>query len=621
VNGNNAPVYGQVPSREFTRAMTEPTYLSPGVVLQDRYEIAEEIGRGGFSVVYRAHDRRVGADVAIKLLVPPPAAARLARERLRREVQAVRQISHPNIVTVYDVADAGAWSFVAMEYVPGPDLAVRVRERGRLDADAVARLGREIAAALEAAHRHGILHRDVKPQNILLAPDGRARLTDFGSARLAGLETVTQTGGLVGTLDYAAPELVAGGRGDARADVYALGVTLYYALTGELPERPAGRGRALHSDGLRPRARRPDVPAWLDAVVGRATAADPADRFPSVGLLASALERRDDGADLAPVIPSKERCALCHAVEPFGIGICPRCARRAGAGDDVLVFLERTTAGPARRAVHETLADRIGSEASATARGDAATGERPLMRIPFDAAPRVLELLEAHGLPARTEPRSALRRAHVPRPIVALAGVVAFGGAALGVAAVAPVLVFTSPLVAGGLVALAAVLRRTPVWNPPSASRSALPIDAERAAVRTLAGLPAGSARSLLVDLLRRARTVTVEQGERVGSLVVAACAAARDLAALEQHLAAFDARRDRLADASAKWVDALSRCEQGRDLLTQRLLEASAALSGWQVRSLEGEGTDALADLTRDLDAEGRRQEAAAREVAELLA
>jgi hypothetical protein len=180
----------------------------------------------------------------------------------------------------------------------------------------------------------------------------------------------------------------------------------------------------------------------------------------------------------------------------------------------------------------------------------------------------------------------------------------------------------TSPVVAAGLVAVAAALRRTPVWNPPSSSRSSLPADAERAAVRTLAALPAGSARNLLVDLLRRAKTITADvRGERVGSLVVAACAAARDLAALEQQLAAFDARRDRLADASAPWLDALSRCEQGRDLLTQRLLEASAALSGWQARVVEGEGTDALADLTRELDDEGRRQEAAAREVAELLA
>jgi protein kinase-like protein len=601
--------------------VVEPTYLAPGVVLQDRYEIAQEIGRGGFSVVYRARDRRIGADVAIKLLVPPPAAARLARERLRREVQAVRQVSHPNIVAVYDVADDGAWSFVVMEYVPGPDLAVRVRERGPLDADAAARLGREIAAALDAAHRHGILHRDVKPQNILLAPDGRARLTDFGSARLSGLETVTQTGGLVGTIDYAAPELLAGGRGDARADVYALGVTLYYALTGELPARTGARVReAAVSDGHRPRRRRADVPAWLDAVVGQATMPDPDDRFPAVALLAAALEQRDDGVAAVRAAPLKDRCVVCRAPEPFGIGVCPRCARRAGGGDDVLVFLERTTPGSARRAVREALEERLGADASVAGRDAAAAGERPLLRVPADAAPRVVELLEAHGLPARVESRVTAWREVVPLPIAVLAGVVAAAGAAAGFAAATPILLFTSPAVAGGLASLAAGLRRRPVWNPPAAGRSPLPAEAERTAVRALSALPAGSARALLVDLLRRATAVT-GAADRVGPLVVAACGAARDLAALEQHLSAFDARRDRLANAPTGWLDALSRCERGRDLLTQRLLEASAALSAWQASAAETPDTETLGELARDLGEEGRRQEAAAREGAELLA
>ncbi len=260
-----------------------------------------------------------------------------------------------------------------MEYVPGPDLAVRVRQRGPLDAEAAVRLGRDITAALAAAHRHGILHRDVKPQNILLAPDGRARLTDFGSARLAGQETVTQTGGLVGTADYAAPEQLVGGRGDARADEYALGVTLYYALTGELPARVPSRGTAAGRDGHHPRRRRPEVPAWLDDVVGRATLPDPDDRFPAIALLEDALERGIEGVDggAAPVAADKARCVLCRAPEPFGLGVCPACACRGAGGDDVLVFLERTTPGSARRAVRETLEDRVGSGVSVAARDPA----------------------------------------------------------------------------------------------------------------------------------------------------------------------------------------------------------------------------------------------------------
>src|SRR5256714_3145173 len=360
--------------------VAEPTYLAPGVVLQDRYEIADEIGRGGFSIVYRARDRRVGADVAIKLLVPPPAAARLARERLRREVQAVRQLSHPNIVAVYDVVDDGPWSFVVMEYVRGPDLAVRVRQRGPLDPDAAARLGREVSEALAAAHGRGILHRDVKPQNILLAPDGRARLTDFGSARLAGQETVTQTGGLVGTVDYAAPEQFAGGRGDARADEYALGVTLYYALTGELPARVPSRGGGdAGRDGHRPRRRRPEVPVWLDHVVGRATMPDPDDRFPAIALVADALERGAEGVEggAAPAPADKARCVLCRAPEPFGIGVCPRCARRAAGGGGVLVFLEWAPPRSARRAGRGTPEERVGPRLPAPGRAPAAAGPPP----------------------------------------------------------------------------------------------------------------------------------------------------------------------------------------------------------------------------------------------------
>jgi len=598
--------------------VVEPTYLAAGVVLADRYEIAEEIGRGGYSVVYRARDRRVGSDVAIKLLVPPPAAARLARERLRREVQAVRTLSHPNIVAIYDVIDEGPWSFVVMEYVAGPDLAVRVRQRGPLNADTAARIGGEIAAALDAAHRGGILHRDVKPQNILLAPDGRARLTDFGAARLAGQETLTQTGGLVGTVAYAAPELLAGLRGDARADGYALGVTLYCALTGEMPPPPLS-GSTPRVEGHRPGSRRADLPSWIDDVIARATMPDPDDRYPSVALLADALARRDGPVPARTTASRKARCVLCQAPEPFGIGVCPRCARRASGGEDVVVFLGPVV-GAGRRAVREALEERLGPDMTASGRDAVVAGERPLLRVPAEAAPRVLDLLEAQGLRARSESRASFSRAIVPLPIVGLAGLVAAGGIVAGLFAAAPALLVASPAVAIGLAGLAAISRRVPVWNPPVGLPPALPLDAERAAVAALASLPAGHARALLVDLLRRATAVTVG-ADRVAGLIAAACSAARDLAALEQHLAAFDAQRDRLLDAPADWLDALNRCERGRDLLTQRLLEASAALSGWQAGAAPAGDADQLGDLARELDAEGRRQAEAAREVVELLA
>ena len=598
--------------------MPDSTYLNAGTVLLDRYEIGPEIGRGGYSVVYRARDRRVGAEVAIKLLVPPPAAARVARERLRREVQAVRQLSHPNIVTVFDVADDGPWSFVVMEYVDGPDLAIRVRDRGPLDPDGVARVGRDIAAALDAVHRHGILHRDVKPQNILLGPGAQARLTDFGSARLSGQVTLTQTGGLVGTVDYTAPEVLAGARGDARAEAYALGLTLYFALTGSLPPRSAPRaGPTPESGGHRPGARHAGVPDWLDAAIARATAADPDDRFPSLSMFGAALAP-DAGEALAPP-PARFTCVVCRATEPFGLGVCPRCARRAGGDDDVLVFLEQTTSGSPRRAVLEALADRLPG-ASPTGHQAAADGHRPLLRIPAAAGGRVVELLAGQGIPARTESLAPLWRTDVPTAITTLAGAVTVGGMAAGVVGATPILFATTPLVAMALVSVATLGRRTPVWNPPPAGRSALPPDSERDVVRTLAELPAGPARSLLIDLVRRA-SATTSDSESLGALVRSACAAARELAALEHHLEAFEAEADRLT-ATAGGIDALARCEHGRDLLVQRLLEATATVSrlSGDAALRVGAPEAALAVAARDLDDEGRIQAEAAREVAELL-
>ena len=597
--------------------MAESSYFPTGTVLQERYEIVGEIGRGGFSVVYRARDRRVGSDVAIKLLVPPPAAARVARERLRREVQAVRQLSHANIVTVFDVVDDGPWSFVVMEYVDGPDLAVRVRDRGPLDPDHVARIGRDVAAALEAAHRHGIQHRDVKPQNILLGPGAHARLTDFGSARLSGQVTLTQTGGLVGTIDYAAPEVVAGGRGDARSEAYSLGLTLYFALTAGLPPRRAPRaGPAAETGGHRPSARRVEVPAWLDAAIARATAADPDERFPSLGMFATALGP-DAEFDRTP--PAKFTCVVCRASEPFGLGVCPRCARRAGGADDILVFVERTSPGSPRRAVLEALADRMPG-ARAAGHHSAAEGQRPLLRVPSAAGGRVVELLAEQGIPARTESIATVWRTDVPPPIVALASAVTVGGLATGLLIAAPVLFATTPLVAMGLVSVATLERRTPVWNPRPAGPSRLPAEAEREAVRALAELPSGAARALLIDLVRRA-SATSADGKLIGALVQAACVAARELAALERHLDTLETRADQLT-ATATGIDTLARCEQGRDLLVQRLLEATATVSRLTgdaaVHSAAPES--ALAVATRDLESEGRLQAEAAREVEALL-
>jgi hypothetical protein len=604
--------------------VTAPALLAPGVLLQDRYEIRREIGRGGYSIVYQAWDRAVGADVAVKLLVPPPATAHLARERLRREVHAVRGLSHGNIVAVYDLLDEGPWSFIVMEYVAGSDLAVRVRQRGPLAAADAVRLGRDVAAALAAAHRRGILHRDVKPQNILLDPDGRARLTDFGSARLDDQLGITATGALAGTLAYAAPEIVAGRRGDARADVYALGLTLHYALTGALPGPPAGHSPTVAADeGHRPGALAPATPEWLDDVVARATAAAAEHRYPTAAALEEALAA---AAPPSGAIAAGSRCLLCGGIDPLGLGLCPACGGGPSGAADTLVFLQR----PRRPELHAVEA-RLEALLPAAAGPDgqaAARGERPLFRATLEGSRRILEALERRQLPARALPASRAWSAMPPAyaTMVAATAIAGFGAGAVA----APVLLWATPLI-GGLLLLGA--HRT-VGRPlvaPATRRGELPPALQTQVVRALTELPDGSARGLLADITRLARPLfgrLARAGDERGlgpsliELVAAACAAAADLAMLDENLERFESQRARAAALPAGWLDALARSERARDALVQRLLEAMTVLGRLQSQATEPQtGEDsALAEVTRELRLEAEAQAAAAREISELL-
>lgn len=604
--------------------MTGPSLLDPGALLRGRYRIAGEIGRGGFSIVYRARDEDVGADVAVKLLVPPPAVAQLARERLRREVHAVRGLSHPNIVAVYDLLEEGPWSFIVMEHVAGGDLYRRVREGGRLAGDEAARVGRDVASALDAAHRRGILHRDVKPQNILLEPDGRARLTDFGSARLDGQTGITATGALAGTLAYSAPEIVAGRRGDARADVYALGLTLYYGLTGELPGLPSShRPPEPSAGGFRPAPAAPGCPDWLDDVVARATAAAPEDRYPTALALHAAL---------AAAAPEREgplagsRCLLCCGSDPLGLGLCPACGGSPAGAADIFVFLRQ----PAGRAARRVLADRV-AELLPAAGGAAspAVDERPLFRVTPEGSARVLDALERRDLPAVAVPRSKLW-ARVPPAYAGMLAAVVLAGIGAGLAAM-PLLLWTTPVMGGLLLAAAAQRLRSPLVEPATAARD-LPAELEAAVVRTLAELPGGTARGLLADITRLARPL-FHRASRMGEasdlvtpleeLVRSACEAAADLAMLDDTLARFESERARAVSAPADWLDALSRSERARDALVQRLLEAMAVLGRLQGQATFAiaAGDGALAEASRELRGEAEAQAAAARELELLLA
>jgi eukaryotic-like serine/threonine-protein kinase len=272
--------------------------------LGDRYQLEERIASGGAAVVWRAFDETLARTVAIKLLHPHHATDEVVVERFERESVAAAQLNHPNAVRIYDTGREDQLVYLVMEHVDGPSLRQVLQQRTRLDPVVVASVGEQVAAALGEAHAHGLVHRDVKPANILIASDGTVKVTDFGIAKALDSEaTLTTPGTVVGTAAYVAPEQLEEGRVDARADVYALGVVLYECLTG----RPAFAGDTptataamrLTHELLPPRQLRADVPRLLDDVIVRATRNDRTARYSDGSVMAAAL------APQVPVKPSE----------------------------------------------------------------------------------------------------------------------------------------------------------------------------------------------------------------------------------------------------------------------------------------------------------------------------
>ncbi len=253
--------------------------LPLGRDLAGRYEIQDVLGAGGMGVVYRARDRELGEIVALKML--RDRADPDALERFRLELRLARRVSHPNVVRVHDLGEAdgaeGGGRFITMEYVAGPSLSRALMEGGPLPIPAAVALGKQLARALAVVHAQGVIHRDLKPQNVLLAADGEAKLADFGIANLArGDDGTDWREGVTGTLAYMAPEQLLGEPPDRRTDVYALGVVLYEALTG-VPPFPAPSpevlvARSLAGAAPAPGEIRPAIPRALSAVVLRAMA-------------------------------------------------------------------------------------------------------------------------------------------------------------------------------------------------------------------------------------------------------------------------------------------------------------------------------------------------------------
>ena len=275
-------------------------------------------GRGGMGVVYRALQLDLDRPVALKLIAPQLAEDPDFRERFVRESRAAASIDHPNVIPIYYTgeSDDGAL-YIAMRYVEGSDLRTLVRAEQRLDPARAAYIVSQVARALDAAHARGIVHRDVKPANVLLGPNDHAYLTDFGlTKRVTSHTGSTRDGGWVGTLGYVAPEQIRGERLDARADVYALGCVLYHSLAGVPPyQRESDEATLwahLNDDPPSLHDRAPNVPASFDAVLSRAMAKDPDDRFPSAG----DLGRATLAAAGQPVAPGPERVVAVGEAAP-----------------------------------------------------------------------------------------------------------------------------------------------------------------------------------------------------------------------------------------------------------------------------------------------------------------
>jgi len=290
-----------------------------GRVLNGRYLIKEKVGAGGMSEVYLADDLSLVRPVAVKVLHPEFARDPGYIQRFRYEAQAAANLNHPNIVNVYDWGSEGDAYYIVMEYVEGRELKDLLREQGRFTPERAAEVAAEIAAALQLAHRRNLVHRDIKPQNVIITPTGQVKVMDFGIARAASGTGMTQTGVVMGTAQYIAPEQAQGLSVDGRADIYSLGIVLYEMLTGRVPfddENPlAVAYRQVRDDPVPPSALVPGISPAMEAIVMKALAKNPANRYQTAQELKADLLRFLEGMPVSatPLMPAAPPVATAAA--------------------------------------------------------------------------------------------------------------------------------------------------------------------------------------------------------------------------------------------------------------------------------------------------------------------
>jgi serine/threonine protein kinase/HAMP domain-containing protein len=271
--------------------------IEPGSVFANRYEVKEILGMGGMGVVYRALDRELGEPVAIKTLRTEVVGSDgVALERFKQEIRLARKITHRNVVRTYDLGETNGTYYITMEFVEGTSLKQLIQSRGKLPVPVTLTIGKQLCRALEVAHEQGVIHRDIKPQNIVVEPNGFLKVMDFGIARLAKApqgKGLTEVGTAIGTPDYMSPEQLLGEELDPRSDLYSAGVVLYECLTGRLPFVAdtvyALVAKHLEEAAPDPRKTNPDVPEVLAQLVLKAMAKKRDDRYKSAAQLHDAL--------------------------------------------------------------------------------------------------------------------------------------------------------------------------------------------------------------------------------------------------------------------------------------------------------------------------------------------